>query len=55
MAGLFSLAAVVLWVLAALAGFGWLVHLDALQILGCIAAGLVCMAVSSVAKARPWA
>jgi len=51
--GLLRLAAVVLFVLAALGGFGWLFHPELLTLLGLIAAGLACWCASGVSIPQP--
>lgn len=50
--GLLRLAAIVLFLAAALSFFGWIVHLTTAHALGCIATGLLCGVLSGVSKAE---
>jgi hypothetical protein len=50
---LLRLAAVVLFVLAALGGFGWGLHLGLLAVLGLLAAGYACVVASSLTIPSP--
>jgi hypothetical protein len=51
--GLLRLAAIVLFVLAALSGFDWLVHTSLGTLLGLVAAGLACWCASGTSIPQP--